>query len=352
MRLISTEAVSKYHPDKYADQISDAIVTECLRQDKNSHCGIETLVKDNTVVIAGELTTNAKLDIDDIVHRVARKLKYPVTDIIYLVSEQSKQINDAVTKEDAIGAGDQGIMFGYATNETESRLPAPFELANKIIAKIENDVENNPYTVLKGDAKTQVTADFDTSEIYSVTVSVCHKEGVKPQELNKYVSYLLSELVDENILKVNPAGSWTDGGPKADCGLTGRKIVCDQYGGFCPVGGGALSGKDFSKVDRTATYMARQIATDIVDKFDVPCCMVQLGFVIGEEKPVSVTVVTGTDEDYADYVRENYDLSVKGMINFLHLNELDLEKVSEGCHFFDKKTCGARKFIKEKDEND
>jgi S-adenosylmethionine synthetase len=267
MRLFSTEQISKYHPDKYADQISDAILTECLSQDRNSHCGIETMVKDNTVVLGGEITTNAKVDYIDIVRRVADKLGYTVDAVINLIGKQSHEINEAVTSEKKIGAGDQGIMFGYATAETESRLPFGFDLANKIIAAIEHDIETNPNCPFKGDAKTQVTVDLDAeptlASVQTILVSVCHKEMVTLDDVKAEVTKLIQSIFGENSLPeliINPSGTWTLGGPTADCGLTGRKIVCDQYGGYCAVGGGAFSGKDPTKVDRSASYMARHLA--------------------------------------------------------------------------------------------
>ena len=246
MRLFSTEQISKYHPDKYADQISDAILTACLEQDKSSHCGIETMVKDNTVILGGEITTNAVVDYIGIVRRVAAKLGYTVDSVINLIGKQSNEINTAVTADKNIGAGDQGIMFGYATSETESRLPYGFDLANRIIAAIEKEVESNPNSILKGDAKTQVTVDLDAkpdhTSVVSILVSACHKEGVSYDEVYHLIKALIQNAFGPYPLPqliINPSGSWTIGGPTADCGLTGRKIVCDQYGGYCAVGGGA-----------------------------------------------------------------------------------------------------------------
>ena len=332
--IISTEQVSKYHPDKYADQISDAILTECLRQDPESHVAVETMVKDTIVILGGEITSNASLNYEEIVNRVADKLNYNVTGIINLIGKQSPEINNAVISKDNLGAGDQGIMFGYATKETESRLPFAFDLANKIIKKIEGDVW---YGVLKGDAKTQVTYNTETQKVESVLVSVCHKENYSLEYIREYVKTLLEGLVDPDVLLVNPAGTWTIGGPVADCGLTGRKIVCDQYGGFCPVGGGAFSGKDPTKVDRSASYMARKIAVDLVDEFDLEWCEVQLGYAIGVPEPVSVNVKTSDnvayDIDFNDYVRACYNLTPAGIIEHLGLLDIDYEQLSEGCHY-------------------
>lgn len=331
--LISTEQISKYHPDKYADQISDAILTECLKQDKNSHVACETMVKDTTVIIAGEITTNANISYEKIIERVATKLNYKVDKIINLIGEQSPEINNAVTRLEDLGAGDQGIMYGYATSETTSYLPYAFDLANKIIERIEFDTEHNENNVLKGDAKTQVTYDTELKEIESVVVSVCFNEKYELKYIQKYIKALLADLVDKNKLIVNPSGVWTLGGPAADCGLTGRKIVCDQYGGFCPVGGGAFSGKDPTKVDRSASYMARKIAIDLVKEFKLEWCEVQLGYSIGLPYPVSVYVKNDKGIDYSDYVLKKYNLSPKGIIEYLGLLDIDYEKLAEGCHY-------------------
>ena len=340
MRLFSTEQISKYHPDKFADQISDAILTECLSQDRDSHCGIETMVKDNTVVLGGEITTNAKVDYIDIVRRVAAKLGYTVDAVINLIGKQSHEINEAVTSEKKIGAGDQGIMFGYATAETESRLPYGFDLANKIIAAIENDIETNPNCPFKGDAKTQVTVDLDAeptlNSVKTILVSVCHKQMVTLDDVKAEVTKLIQNIFGENTLPeliINPSGIWTLGGPTADCGLTGRKIVCDQYGGYCAVGGGAFSGKDPTKVDRSATYMARHLACKLLDIYKLKWCEVQLGYAIGIAEPVSVVVKNDKNLPLEDYVRENYDLTPLGIIEKLNLLDRDYERLSEGCHF-------------------
>ena len=343
MKLFTTEAVTKFHPDKYADQISDAIVTACMREDHNSRCGVEALVKGTTVVLAGEVKTNAKIDYEAIVRRVADKLRYKVDDIINLITEQSAEISKAVDgTEDVIGAGDQGIVFGYASNETKSYLPLSVDIANRIVATIEKDVDTNPDSILVGDAKTQVTIDLENGCVMDVVVSACHKPDIDIAEVRKYIRKLLHGIAYPNKWIINPAGEWTKGGPEADCGLTGRKIVCDQTGGAYSVGGGALSGKDVSKVDRTGTYMARKIACDLVDKFRLRFCSVQLGFVIGQTEPISVSAKGSDGRNYGVYVQREYDLSVKGMIEALDLYNKDFEKYAEGCHFFDKDTFERR----------
>lgn len=333
MRLFSTEQVSKYHPDKYADQISDAILTACLQEDKDSHVACETLVKGTKVIVAGEITTTAKVDYETVAKRVAAKLGYEITEFENLLQEQSPEINKAVSADERIGAGDQGIMFGYATNETENYLPKAFDYANKIIKTIEEDV---PRGYLKGDAKCQVTIDLDTNQIKSTLISVCHNEKLTHADLVKYMRNLLIRdgLFNESeTFIINPAGTWTIGGPTADCGLTGRKIVCDQYGGFVAVGGGAFSGKDPSKVDRSASYMARKIAVDLINEFDLEECTVQLGYAIGVAEPVSVLVDANGSVDFVKYVTEKYDLTPRGIIEHLNLYEKDFEKLAEGCHY-------------------
>jgi S-adenosylmethionine synthetase len=330
-RLFSTEQVSKYHPDKYADQISDAILTAALKQDPGSRVACETMVKDNTVVLAGEITTAAILDYEAIVKKVARKLGYKVTEIINLLGVQSRQIGAAVDKN---GAGDQGMMFGYATRETASKLPLGFHTANGVIKRLEHDVEYNEMSPLVGDAKTQVTIDLDTGEVETLLVSACHHDWASLEQVRNHIKKLLPEFKQQ--LLINPAGRWTIGGPTADSGLTGRKIVCDQYGGYKPVGGGAFSGKDPSKVDRSGAYMARQIALDLLEAVsNLEWVEVQLAYAIGVAEPVSVYVTTNDKgTDYAEWVKNKYDLTPNGIIKHLNLLNLDYEKLAEGCHFY------------------
>lgn len=351
MRLFSTEQVSKFHPDKYCDQISDAILDECLRKDKGSRVAIETMAKGDMVVVCGELTTTADFSVEKIVKQVAQKLGYHANKVIVNISKQSAQIAGGVKNGRDTGAGDQGIMFGYATRETDSFLPYGFDLANKIIAALEFDA-TQPLSYLQGDAKTQVTVDLDAEgpdSIKKVLISACHKESLK--DVREYVLCVLEEagfdFIDKDLLLVNPAGRWTIGGPIADCGLTGRKIVCDQYGGYVPVGGGAFSGKDPSKVDRTAAYMANVIARDLVRENKFKECSVQLAYAIGMKEPMSVQVSTPLhehDEMLAEYIKNRYDLTPYGMIEYLNLLNGGFEKRSEGCHYrYPFMTKGAKK---------
>ena len=342
MRLFSTEQVTKYHPDKYADQISDAVLTACLQEDPESRVACECLVKGGTVVLAGEITTTAKVNYAEIATRVARKLGYTANNIITYIEQQSPEIAGGVKSGDDLCAGDQGIMFGYATKETESGLPYALDLANMLCRVLEFDAEQ-PNSALKGDAKVQVTVDLekprDDRSLVEILISVCHKEQYTLEEIRNYVENIVEYSgidIGEARLNINPAGRWTIGGPAADCGLTGRKIVCDQYGGFCPVGGGAFSGKDPSKVDRSAAYMANYIARELVKNNDIEYAEVQLAYAIGEAQPMSVHVETNRrdiDRTLAEIVAEQYDLSPAGIIKFLDLLNVDYEKLAEGCHY-------------------
>lgn len=342
MRLFSTEQVSRYHPDKFADQISDAILDKCLSLDKNSRVACETMVKGNTVILAGEITTRTQFNYGDVVQKVAAKLGYKVDQILTYIDTQSPEIASGIGNGVDTGAGDQGMMYGYACRETESMLPFGFDLANRIIAAIEQEVvEGN---ILTGDAKCQVTVDLDAppniSSVKKVLVSACSNPNYAISTVYDVLETILREfeLPSDCEIILNPAGLWTIGGPAADCGLTGRKIVCDQYGGYCPVGGGAFSGKDPSKVDRSGAYMARKIACDLLQKFDdIKWVEVQIAYAIGQRQPMSVTVKTDDlgifNEKAAEWIMENYDLSPAGIITALNLLKENYEKLAEGCHF-------------------
>ena len=337
--------VSKYHPDKFADQVSDAILTYYLKNDPYAHVACECLAKGRTIVLGGEITStleDGKSHHRAIVEEVASRLGYHVDELVDLITPQSVQIEGAVNSCRTLGAGDQGMMFGYACRGGRYHLPFGQELAIRIIHAIEADVSENPSSILKGDAKTQVTTDLSTrgyrKDVDTVLVSVCHKEGYSLEEVKEYVSRLLENVpgaLDGRLL-INPAGVWTLGGPDADCGLTGRKIVCDQYGGYAPVGGGAFSGKDPTKVDRSASYMARRIAVDLVEKHGLDDCTVQLAYAIGETLPVSASAVghypdgSGFEEGRSLY--DDYDLTPEGMIGFLNLRNLDYSLIAGGNH--------------------
>ena len=342
--IVTTEQISKYHPDKYADQISDAIVAACLTVDSLSHVACETLVKDSTVVLAGEITTKADIDYSQVVRDVASSLNYRVDRVINLISAQSPEINKAVVHDgiqDNLGAGDQGIVFGYAVNSpSHDYLPLGVWATNLIIAKIEDDVEHNPETILKGDAKCQVV-DAQGS-ITEVLISACLKDTAPEDEkqIAKYIKDLVSDVEElkEATFVINPSGRWTIGGPTGDCGLTGRKLVCDAYGGYAPIGGGCTSGKDLTKVDRSGAYASRKLAVEVLKKYQLEDCLIQLSYGIGLSEPRSVSVTghkkTSSGEleaiDLSQEVAEEYDLSPKGLIAYLHLDPEDLKTLSRG----------------------
>ncbi len=368
MRLFSTEQVTKFHPDKMCDQISDAILDACLAGDPDSRVACECMAKGTTVVLAGEITTKAKVDYEAVARRVGMKLGYTVDKVINLLTEQSPEISAAVGDGKEQGAGDQGMMYGYATSETESMLPFGFDLANRLVARIEeivdfgfirwyaDYVDGEGTSILRGDAKVQVTVDLDAHpNIFSlkkILVSACHNPNADLDVVRAYIECVVQEemiavceeggfLADrivpwlENNVQiiVNPAGAWTIGGPAADCGLTGRKIVCDQYGGYCPVGGGAFSGKDLSKVDRSGAYMARKIACDLVEGYKLNWCEVQIAYAIGQAEPMSVSVTNNAGLDLSGVVKKMYDLTPAGIIKELTKTRRNYERRAEGCHF-------------------
>lgn len=346
-RVITCEQVSNGHPDKICDQIADAIVTDCLQHDPKSRVAIEVLIKDNHIIIAGELTSEHKPDYKALVYQVFerigwRKLDYgnPLylgPNIGILVREQSPDIALGVDKG---GAGDQGMMFGFATNETAELLPIPFVVATRFLEIL----KAHPSRMFRADAKAQVSYDYESGKITTFLCSVQHSPDVDPSDFRHIVEGIMVLAACENGLNtdfeklVNPTGRFVIGGSFADCGVTGRKLACDTYGGVGHIGGGAMSGKDPSKVDRSGAYAARKIARDIVLSGYADKCEVQIAYAIGVAEPVSVYIETfGTEhQDKAfleAFVRENYDLTPKGIIKFLHLLDVDYNKVSAYGHF-------------------
>ena len=352
-KIITCEQVSNGHPDKICDQIADAIVTDCLQHDKNSRVAIEVLIKDNHIIIAGELTSKHKPDYKALVYQVLerigmQKLDYGKSvdfqnsfflgpDIGILVKEQSPDISMGVDKG---GAGDQGMMFGYATNETAELLPIPFVVATRFLQIL----KSHPSRMFRADAKAQVSFDYDSGKITTFLCSVQHSPDVEPSDFRHIIEGIMVLAACENGLNtdfeklVNPTGRFVIGGSFADCGVTGRKLACDTYGGVGHIGGGAMSGKDPSKVDRSGAYMARKIAVDIVRAGYADKCEVQIAYAIGVAEPVSVYIETfGTEhQDKAfleAFVRENYDLTPKGIIKSLDLLNVDYNQVSAYGHF-------------------
>ena len=347
MRIITCEQVSDGHPDKICDQIADAIVTDCLQNDKKARVAIECLIKDNHLIIAGELTSTHKPDYRSIANMVidrigSEKLGYsnPIMgglDIGILVKEQSPDIAQGV---DTGGAGDQGMMYGYATNETPELLPIPFIVATTFFQIL----KKHPSRMFRADAKAQVSFDYDSGKITTFLCSVQHSPDVEPSDFRHIIQGMMVLAASEYGLNtdfevlVNPTGRFVVGGSFADCGVTGRKLACDTYGGVGRIGGGAMSGKDPSKVDRSGAYMARKIARDIVLAGYADQCEVQIAYAIGVAQPVSVHVdCFGTEfadpDMIAQYVRDSYDLTPKGIIDNLHLLDVDYNKVSAYGHF-------------------
>lgn len=344
MQIITCEQVSSGHPDKICDQIAEAIVTDVLSHDKNARVAIECLIKGNQIIIAGELTSLYAPDYRELVRDVFRSIGFDrlgydedVFDIAILVERQSPDIAMGVDKG---GAGDQGMMYGYATNETPELLPLPYVVATDFLRIL----EKHPSRMFKADAKAQVSFDYDSGRITTFLCSVQHSPDVEPGEFRHIIEAVMVLAAAKQGLNtdfeklVNPTGRFVLGGPFADCGVTGRKLACDTYGGVGRIGGGAMSGKDPTKVDRSGAYMARKIARDIVRAGYADRCEVQIAYAIGVAEPVSVFVdCFGTERQDSEfinaYVRENYDLTPKGIIGSLHLLDVDYNKVSAYGHF-------------------
>lgn len=343
--IITCEQVSNGHPDKICDQIADAVVADCLKNDRESRVAIEVLIKDNHIVIAGELTSSHRPDytalVDEVFERIGKKtLGYDVDKIhlTLLVSQQSPDIAQGV---DIGGAGDQGMMFGYATDETPELMPMPFVLATRLLEKINAPEGKRRFCA---DAKAQVSFDYDDWKIRTFLCSVQTAPGVSQKDIKARIGKVMKDVASEFALNkdfrilVNPTGKFEIGGPYADSGVTGRKLACDTYGGVGHIGGGAMSGKDPSKVDRSGAYAARKIARDIVRAGFADKCEVQIAYAIGVAEPVSIHVDTfGTEHQETgfieDYIRNNYDLTPKGIIEGLGLLDVDYNLVSAYGHF-------------------
>jgi S-adenosylmethionine synthetase len=353
--LFTSESVTEGHPDKIADQISDAILDACLEQDPYSRVACETLTCTGLVVIAGEITTSAYVDFQALVRGVVSSIGYDNalygfdSNTCSVISSINKQSGDIAMGVDTGGAGDQGMMFGYATNETPELMPMPISLAHKLVQKLTDVRKSGKLPYLRPDGKSQVTVEYDESgkplRIDAVVVSTQHAESVTTDQLRadilKFViqSTLPSSLLDENTkYHINPTGRFVIGGPMGDTGLTGRKIIVDTYGGMGRHGGGAFSGKDATKVDRSAAYMARYIAKNIVAAGLADRVEVQLAYAIGVAEPVSVLVETfGTGkvsrEILGELVRKNFQLTPKGIIESLNLRRPIYQKTAAYGHF-------------------
>ncbi len=355
--LFTSESVTEGHPDKIADQISDAILDACLREDPNSRVACETLTCTGLVMIAGEITTKAYVDFQNLVRGVVQSIGYD--NAVYgfdsntcaVISSINKQSGDIAMGVDTGGAGDQGMMFGYACNETPELMPLPISLAHKLTMKLSEVRKNGTCPYLRPDGKSQVTVEYDTQRknnvkrVDAVVVSTQHSETVGNDELRadilKHViqAVIPAHLLDEDTkYHINPTGRFVIGGPMGDTGLTGRKIIVDTYGGMGRHGGGAFSGKDPTKVDRSAAYVARYIAKNIVAAGLADRCEVQLAYAIGVAEPVSVLVDTfGTEKIDAnlipDLVRANFKLKPREIIEALNLRRPIYRKTAAYGHF-------------------
>ena len=370
-RLFTSESVTEGHPDKICDQISDAILDELMRQDPMSRVACETAITTGLVLVMGEITTKGYVDIQKVVRETIREIGYDrakygfdcdTCGVITALDEQSADIALGVDKAleakenkmtdeeiDAIGAGDQGMMFGYATNETEEYMPYPISLAHKLARKLTEVRKNGTLKYLRPDGKSQVTVEYDEngkpSRLDAVVLSTQHDPEVSQEQIHedikKYVfdTVLPQDMIDEKTkFFVNPTGRFVIGGPHGDSGLTGRKIIVDTYGGYARHGGGAFSGKDCTKVDRSAAYAARYVAKNIVAAGLADKCEIQLSYAIGVAHPTSVMVDTfGTgklnDEKLVEIIRENFDLRPAGIIKMLDLRRPIYKQTAAYGHF-------------------
>ena len=370
-RLFTSESVTEGHPDKMCDQISDAILDALIAQDPMSRVACETCTTTGLVMVMGEITTNAYVDIQKIVRDTVREIGYTrgkygfdadTCGVITAIDEQSADIALGVDKAleakenkmsdneiDAIGAGDQGMMFGYATNETEEYMPYPIALAHKLALQLTKVRKDGTLKYLRPDGKTQVTVEYDENDkpvrLDAVVLSTQHDPDVTQEQIHedikKYVfdPILPAEMVDADTkFFINPTGRFVIGGPHGDSGLTGRKIIVDTYGGYARHGGGAFSGKDCTKVDRSAAYAARYVAKNIVAAGLAEKCEIQLSYAIGVAQPTSIMVDTfGTgklhDDKLVEIIRENFDLRPAGIIKMLDLRRPIYKQTSSYGHF-------------------
>ena len=369
--LFTSESVTEGHPDKICDQIADAILDALLEQDPMSRVACETAITTGLVLVMGEISTNAYVDIQKIVRETIRNIGYDrakygfdcdTCGVITAIDEQSSDIAMGVDKAleakentmsddeiEAIGAGDQGMMFGFATNETPELMPFPISLAHKLALRLTEVRKNGTLPYLRPDGKTQVSVEYDENgkpaRLDAVVLSTQHGEEVTQEQIHadikKYVfdEILPQNMVDENTkFFINPTGRFVIGGPNGDSGLTGRKIIVDAYGGYARHGGGAFSGKDCTKVDRSAAYAARYVAKNIVAAGIADKCEIQLSYAIGVAKPTSIMIDTfGTgkisDEKLVEIVRENFDLRPAGIIRMLDLRRPIYKQTAAYGHF-------------------
>jgi len=356
---MTSESVGEGHPDKMADQISDAILDAIIEQDKGCRVAVETLVKTGLVVLAGEITTSAKVDYEAIARKTIKRIGYDNAalgfddqscEVLSAISQQSPDIAMGVDREDQKqqGAGDQGLMFGYATRETKELMPATIQLSHQLVKQQSEVRKSGELGWLRPDAKSQVTIRFNDGKpnfIDTVVLSTQHDDDVNMDEIKKgvmdhiIIPTLPSDLInDQTQYLINPTGNFIIGGPVGDCGLTGRKIIVDTYGGMARHGGGAFSGKDPSKVDRSAAYAARYVAKNVVAAGLADRCEIQVSYAIGVAKPTSVRIITFdtntiSEEKIMELVDANFDLTPYGIMSMLDLLQPIYEKSAAYGHF-------------------
>lgn len=357
-RLFTSESVTAGHPDKVCDQISDAILDACLSQDSDSRVACETAINTDFVLVMGKITTKAIIDIPSIVRKTVQEIGYETAEdgfdlqnaeIKVSIKQQSSDISQGVNRSEYIGAGDQGMMFGYATDETEEYMPLAVVLAHRLAKRLEIIRKEGNLSYLRPDGKSQVTVEYGEDgypvRVDTIVVSAQHDEIVTHEQIEKdIIEEVIKKCIPEKYLDtdtkflINPTGRFVIGGPYSDSGLTGRKIIVDSYGGLARHGGGAFSGKDYTKVDRSAAYAARYVAKNIVGAGLAKQCEIQLAYAIGVAEPVSIRIETfGTscisDEELAEIVEREFSLSPSGIIEMLKLKQPIYHRTSVYGHF-------------------
>ncbi len=357
--IFTSESVSEGHPDKMADQISDAVLDAILADDPHARVAVETLVKTGMAIVAGEVRTSTYVDLEDLIRQVILDIGYDSSDVgfdgascavLNAIGKQSSDIAMGVDEGDNkdLGAGDQGLMFGYATNETSVLMPAPIFYAHRLVEKQAQLRKSGELPWLRPDAKSQVTLRYENGKpvaVDAVVLSTQHSPSVKQAEIHEAVRELVIKHVlpaewlhKDTRFHINPTGQFIIGGPVGDCGLTGRKIIVDSYGGMARHGGGAFSGKDPSKVDRSAAYAGRYVAKNIVAAGLADRCEIQVSYAIGVAEPTSISINTfGTgklsDADIVNLVREHFDLRPRGLIEMLDLKRPIYRQTAAYGHF-------------------
>lgn len=350
----TSESVTEGHPDKLCDTISDAILDECLKQDKESRVAVETFASKNRITIAGQITSNAKISIEEIARDKIKEIGFDNsnTDIDYRNCEIdiniTRQSPDIALGVDVGGAGDQGIMFGYASSETPEYMPYAISMAHKLSYRLTEARKSGEIPYLRPDGKTQVTVEYEEDKpkrIETILISTQHTEETSMEKLKKdVIEKVIKKVIPENMIDkntniyINPTGRFVIGGPLGDTGLTGRKIIVDTYGGYSRHGGGAFSGKDASKVDRSAAYFLRHIAKNVVANGYARKCEIQVSYAIGMKEPLSIcvdTFGTGTipEEELVKMIKEKFDFTPDGMISYLNLKEPIFSRTTNYGHF-------------------